>query len=622
MEGVEWEMEGEALRVRRLSRRILFFDLLLSRPPLFLSPCSPLLSSVAKGSLAVSSRVGERCAVPALVEGGRKGTGGAVTVEVVLKGPTGREDVRAQGREVKQGALLRVRGNAIEWRLKEPTEGQAEERTGAGDQKEDKKVPVPVPGCPSPAAALGCDIVAIAIASDITRLVPLHSARSDQQLTPSPAVGSQEPEVSPAGGARVLVPRQRPQEWNTLVHLPQSRQPEIATAELDASLLKPGTEEGAPGAQQNEPGGSPGCAREQGHEWELMAPPGTGYAMEPTCAPGDTGHSDAGYSEIVHSFIGCIAHSGSRGQEGACGVVEDGGGLQGVCRVWLNTGQCQASEAGVCAHRHPPPGELSALRQEWISARLARRAELRSVDPFDPVKEDLKQGRQGRARVFAAWLVELMGAERLSAGRGVLDIAGGRGPLSFALAAIHGVPCTLLDPRPRKLSRSEAKLLKREAKHLKRQQARERTKDKAEGDITAGLAAGMPLVHQTDHSDGASTDQMKCIQGEFYACEPRWQEQARAHSCLVGLHPDQATGEIVFAAVANRQPFAVVPCCVFPGRFARRRLRRTGQHVQSAEELCQYLMEMCRAGGGLPQREWLPFKGRNAVVYCTHYESQ
>ena len=33
---------------------------------------------------------------------------------------------------------------------------------------------------------------------------------------------------------------------------------------------------------------------------------------------------------------------------------------------------------------------------------------------------------------------------------------------------------------------------------------------------------------------------------------------------LVGLHPDEATEAIVDCALANRKPFAVVPCCVFP----------------------------------------------------------
>ena len=36
---------------------------------------------------------------------------------------------------------------------------------------------------------------------------------------------------------------------------------------------------------------------------------------------------------------------------------------------------------------------------------------------------------------------------------------------------------------------------------------------------------------------------------------------------LVGLHPDQATEAIVDAALARNLPFAVVPCCVFPGLF-------------------------------------------------------
>ena len=41
---------------------------------------------------------------------------------------------------------------------------------------------------------------------------------------------------------------------------------------------------------------------------------------------------------------------------------------------------------------------------------------------------------------------------------------------------------------------------------------------------------------------------------------------------LVGLHPDQATGAIVEAAIHHRRPFAVVPCCVFAREFPFRRI--------------------------------------------------
>ena len=35
---------------------------------------------------------------------------------------------------------------------------------------------------------------------------------------------------------------------------------------------------------------------------------------------------------------------------------------------------------------------------------------------------------------------------------GVLDVAGGRGDVGLCLLALHGVRCTTIDPRPRKLA--------------------------------------------------------------------------------------------------------------------------------------------------------------------------
>ena len=45
------------------------------------------------------------------------------------------------------------------------------------------------------------------------------------------------------------------------------------------------------------------------------------------------------------------------------------------------------------------------------------------------------------------------GQDRLAAGSGVLDIAGGKGELSFELHNLNGIPTTVIDPRPMRLDR-------------------------------------------------------------------------------------------------------------------------------------------------------------------------
>ena len=64
------------------------------------------------------------------------------------------------------------------------------------------------------------------------------------------------------------------------------------------------------------------------------------------------------------------------------------------------------------------------------------------------------------------------------------------------------------------------------------------------------------------------------------------------------------------AALRHDKPFAVVPCCVFPGLFTHRRLR-SGAPVHSYEQFCTWLVEL------VPGCEvaFLPFIGRNRVLF-------
>lgn len=58
--------------------------------------------------------------------------------------------------------------------------------------------------------------------------------------------------------------------------------------------------------------------------------------------------------------------------------------------------------------------------------------------------------RQGtsHAKAFRQWLVQTVGLCRLCQGCGVLDVAGGKGQLSFELLNLKAVPTTVVDPRP------------------------------------------------------------------------------------------------------------------------------------------------------------------------------
>ena len=50
-------------------------------------------------------------------------------------------------------------------------------------------------------------------------------------------------------------------------------------------------------------------------------------------------------------------------------------------------------------------------------------------------------------QIFADWLVDTYGVERLTSGGGICDVAGGHGDVSVRLWIDHGIPCTIIDPR-------------------------------------------------------------------------------------------------------------------------------------------------------------------------------
>ena len=60
-------------------------------------------------------------------------------------------------------------------------------------------------------------------------------------------------------------------------------------------------------------------------------------------------------------------------------------------------------------------------------------------------------------------------------------------------------------------------------------------------------------------------------------------------SIVVGLHPDQATGDIVEYALGANKPFAIVPCCTFHHHFNHRRLP-SGRPVKSYQDLVEWLL--------------------------------
>ena len=89
---------------------------------------------------------------------------------------------------------------------------------------------------------------------------------------------------------------------------------------------------------------------------------------------------------------------------------------------------------------------------EW--QKINRLAKAQEIDNVPSVKlwfaqlSRKKVRNQFRVTHFRNWLIDTFGFDLLRSGSGVLDVAGGKGELSFELLNLSEVPATVCDPRP------------------------------------------------------------------------------------------------------------------------------------------------------------------------------
>ena len=82
-------------------------------------------------------------------------------------------------------------------------------------------------------------------------------------------------------------------------------------------------------------------------------------------------------------------------------------------------------------------------------------------DPISGKRKRQRPRNKGRAGEFRRWLISNFGLETLQQGSGILDIAGGKGEISFELLNLNDCPSTIIDPRNFiDYSRFKRKLLK------------------------------------------------------------------------------------------------------------------------------------------------------------------
>lgn len=74
---------------------------------------------------------------------------------------------------------------------------------------------------------------------------------------------------------------------------------------------------------------------------------------------------------------------------------------------------------------------------------------------------------------------------------------------------------------------------------------------------------------------------------------------------IIGMHPDEATGEIIGYAINNKIPFAVVPCCLL-GKFS--------ENVEDYKSWLNKLERTANIHGFTTNRIQLKISGKNIAI--------
>jgi len=235
------------------------------------------------------------------------------------------------------------------------------------------------------------------------------------------------------------------------------------------------------------------------------------------------------------------------------------------CKYFVNTGNCNTQN---CPYLHEnDKTELVAGRIDFVQKRKEKQLLVHEGD----FEDETVQSSSQRASVYSKWIVNKYGLDWLKDGI-ILDVAGGRGDLSFELTSKFNLTCVIVDPKGQKLKRWQCKYLK---KHPE---------------------AVLP-THLTTYFDK-----------DFFSSNPGVDVgQVRL---VVGLHPDEATETLVDTALKFGIPFSVIPCCVFSSENPHRRLAN-GDNPTSYEDFCSYLKEKSEN----IEEDRLSFIGKNKVLF-------
>jgi hypothetical protein len=352
----------------------------------------------------------------------------------------------------------------------------------------------------------------------------------------------------------------------------------------------------------------------------------------------------------------------------ACAEKELGELFAPPCIRWTKRREC--AYGNDCFYSHPAAEDEVAAPQAGTATANASAETLPGVGWAS--KKRKKVRNTCKCSALRRFLLDNFGGiVGLRQGTGIIDIAGGKGVLSFELLNCLGVPCLVVEPQPAlRLSRSRDALVKRDAYgrnplYSEYLDPEVYARNRAAGglspdhlriffdrDLVAWLSAvpneeadpgyfDLKLKAATNASqlwDGfghnltqdseaqvdpetGSGDEGGCCGESEAPLPPRLvtnsdEVRRRFMNCslIVGLHPDSATEVLVDFALAHCRPFAVVPCCVH-AKNAPRRFLADGTEVRTYEAFVKFLL----AKNPRIQSAELPIEGRSTVLFVSTY---
>eukprot|EP00985_Skeletonema_marinoi_P025166 scaffold18229_cov173-Skeletonema_marinoi.AAC.5 len=324
-----------------------------------------------------------------------------------------------------------------------------------------------------------------------------------------------------------------------------------------------------------------------------------------------------------------------------------------TCRHWMRLGRCPSLQAGLCAFSHNEDARGSAATNLDKKRYGGRRNYIRN---------------QHKNSVLRIFLMQTYGIDYLNQQDGVIiDAAGGKGELAWELINLSGVKdCVVVDPRQLNLSLVQTKWKKglfepkrtgpvfskwypacedgckmrqsKSPRHLRcfldgeacvefmnaaSEEDVHRADDWYQNQLIRAKEISWTSKGLTQHEDGTSyheeeatnnvesksSETIETAESEISSAQEARSVLQKSH-LIVGLHCDQAAGEIVDFASAKNIPWCVVPCCTYSEMFSCRKLA-DGTRVTSYDHLVQWLQERDPRA----KVATLDMEGKNKVVY-------